>query len=398
MAESDKIKALGDGLVAEQKRSLKLAEAEAELGESRGRQTDPEDPAAPTSTKRESRRDPGYLEIRVGKHKDRVMRFAPGTDDHRRLADRNSDEYRDAFRNALFAERRALQSDLDTAGGNIAAPEVMLGELLANLDDPRYVRGLARKFTVTGEKLGTPVRTAKMVSAAWGAELSQPTEDTTLAFGKTSLTPHYITSLIKVSKDLLRNGAMDVEGIVMDETARDQGELEEKAVISGTGAGQPLGLFTASALGISTSRDVSTNNTTTAPTMDGLINAYQSLKAPYRARATWMFHRDCITLIRKFKDSANYYIWQPAQNPGQPDRILNAPVVDSEYVPNTFTTGLYCGIIGDFNYYWVVDRLMMDMQVLVEQYALTNQVGYLARRQVDGMPVREEAFARVKLG
>jgi HK97 family phage major capsid protein len=61
------------------------------------------------------------------------------------------------------------------------------------------------------------------------------------------------------------------------------------------------------------------------------------------------------------------------------------------------TTGNYVGILGDFSYYWIADALDMQVQRLVELYAATNQVGFIARREVDGMPVLEEAFVRVKL-
>ena len=69
----------------------------------------------------------------------------------------------------------------------------------------------------------------------------------------------------------------------------------------------------------------------------------------------------------------------------------------SEYAPNTFTTGLYVGIIGDFSRYWIVDSLQLQFQRLVELYAATNQVGCIGRAETDAVPVLAEAFARVKL-
>jgi hypothetical protein len=36
------------------------------------------------------------------------------------------------------------------------------------------------------------------------------------------------------------------------------------------------------------------------------------------------------------------------------------------------------------------------VQRLVELYAETNQVGFIGRAEVDGMPVLAEAFARLK--
>ncbi len=67
-------------------------------------------------------------------------------------------------------------------------------------------------------------------------------------------------------------------------------------------------------------------------------------------------------------------------------------------MPNTFTTGTYVGILGDFSYYWIADDIQLQMQRLAELYAETNQIGIIARAATDAMPVLEEAFVRVQLG
>ena len=69
----------------------------------------------------------------------------------------------------------------------------------------------------------------------------------------------------------------------------------------------------------------------------------------------------------------------------------------SEYAPSTFTTGLYVGIIGDFQWYWIAESLRFELQRLDELYAATNQVGFIGRLEADGMPVLAEAFTRVAL-
>jgi HK97 family phage major capsid protein len=71
--------------------------------------------------------------------------------------------------------------------------------------------------------------------------------------------------------------------------------------------------------------------------------------------------------------------------------------VTSEFAPNTFTTGQYVGILGDFSYYWVATSLNLTVQRLVELYAANGQDGFLGRHAVDGMPIFGEAFARVTL-
>ena len=69
----------------------------------------------------------------------------------------------------------------------------------------------------------------------------------------------------------------------------------------------------------------------------------------------------------------------------------------SEFTPNTFTSGLYVGSLADFSHYWIADAMDLQIKRLDELYARTDQVGFIGRPSVDGMPVLEEAFVRVTL-
>jgi HK97 family phage major capsid protein len=198
---------------------------------------------------------------------------------------------------------------------------------------------------------------------------------------------------------LLRRSAISADALVRDRLAYKIAVVAENAFLNGIGtAGQPLGVFTASDLGISTGRDVSTGNTAATPTFDGLKEAKYTMKGQYRGGANWIFHRTIVKLIDKLKDGEGRYIWQASVVPGAPDMILGIPVRESEYAPNTITGSAYVGILGNFANYWIADALTATIQVLIELYAGTNQNGYLSRMEFDGMPVLEEAFVRVKLG
>jgi len=190
---------------------------------------------------------------------------------------------------------------------------------------------------------------------------------------------------------------MGVDGIVRSRLGYKFAVVQDNAFLNGTGAQQPLGVFTASDNGIPTSRDVSTGNLATELRFDGLKECEYSIKAGYRRVASWIFHRDAVKMISKLKDGEGRYIWQPSVVVADPDRILDIPVRESEYAPNTFESGLYVGILGDFRFYWIIDALTLTIQVLLELYAATNQNGYIGRLEADGMPVLAEAFARVKL-
>ena len=314
------------------------------------------------------------------------------------------DEATTAFHNHLRAGSEStlrayndLQQGNPTQAGYLVTPEKFVKELIKEIDNTLFIRSKCKVMTLTGvQSLGFPQRTRRMNSAAWGTELSEPKKDKDLAFGKREFKPRPATAEILLSKTLMRN-APEVDGIVRAEMAYDFGELMENAYMTGDGADKPLGLFVASEEGISTARDIATGNTTTEMTFDGLTEAKYAIKNQYQAHLEWLFHRDGVKQLAKIKDKDGQYIWQPSVTENPPDRLMGRIVNMSEYVPNTFTAGNYVGLIGDFRNYWIVDSLTMEIQVLAELYARSNQIDYIGRLETDGMPVLEECFARVKL-
>lgn len=319
------------------------------------------------------------------------------TPEYRSLFER---AFRDGRESLAPDERRALQADSDTAGGYLVAPQQMTDSLLQAVDNVAVVRQLATKFSVPmAASLGVPSLDADPSDPDWTTELQTGSEDSAMTFGKRSLTPRPLAKRLKVSETLLRIASVSVEQIVRERLGYKFGVAQENAFMTGSGAGQPLGVFTASSQGISTGRDIATGNTATGITFDGLKSAKGVLKDPYLRDDSrrWIFHRDAVTQIEKLKDGNGQYIWQYSSQMGQPDMLLGIPVIRSEYAPNTFTTGLYVGLLGALRYYYIADSLALVIKRLNELYAESDQVGFIGRLECDGMPALEEAFVRVKL-
>lgn len=293
-------------------------------------------------------------------------------------------------------ERRALQADNDAAGGYLITPLELTDTVIQAMDNIFYLRQWATKHRIgMAGSLGAPTLKADPSAPLWTSEIGEVSQDSAMSFGLRELTPHQLTKLVLVSRKLLRM-LPNVEEFVLGRLAEIFAVAQENAFLTGSGSGQPLGVFTASAQGIGTGRDVSTANTTTTVTFDGLINAKYALKSQYLPRAKWLGHRDFFNMVAKLKDGDGQYLWNASTQAGQPDMLLGIPCGLSEYAPNTFTTGLYVGILGDFSKYWIVDG-PLETQRLYETYATTSQVGLLGRLESDGMPILEEAFVRVTL-
>jgi HK97 family phage major capsid protein len=298
-----------------------------------------------------------------------------------------------------YEQRSTMQKDNMVNAGYLVAPQQFVSELIKEINDLVYIKAASRVFQLSGaHSLGAPKRTSRASDFDFTGELTQAAR-TNIEVGKRELKPKYLSKEILVSKPLLRNSSVDggADAIVREELAYVYGITLEKAFLTGSNPNEPLGVFTASNDGISTARDVSTGNTATAVKFDGLKSAKGSLKAGYKANAVWMFHRDVITQISKEKDGNGRYLMQDSVVQGEPDRLLGLPVLESEFAPNTMTSGLYVGILGDWRNYWIAEALNFELQRLDELYARTNEVGFIARGEIDGMPVLEEAFARVQL-
>jgi HK97 family phage major capsid protein len=324
---------------------------------------------------------------------------------------RNSPQYRAVYSDWLAtgqlrqeripAEFRDTIIGTDAKGGFLATPTVLANELVRAVDNLTFVRQLARVFQLTeGKTLGVPRLSARMADANWTTEVAAVTEDTTMGLDRPDITPQLLSKLAKVSMRSLA-GISNIETVVMDELAYAFAITEEKGYLTGNGtAPNPLGMFTANANGIPAARDVSTGNTATALGAQNLFEMKYALKAGYRADPStrWLWSRPAINTIMQLKDSQNRYLWESSLQAGQPDRLLNIPVAESEYVPATFTTGQYVGLLGAMRYYWIAEvPTAFSMQRLTELYAATSEVGFIGRRFLSGAPVLGEAFVRSKL-
>lgn len=416
MGESTTLKGEIDAAESELRSLEALEAAEKELEETPGRKTDPGTPGwqgRGTYHDGEARRGEDGEEVDEDGTRYRTWKTKGGQVRKVPLAGPTQVAgYRKAYRNFLAAgqrsrsliardaESRDLQADVDTQAGYMVAPMQMAAGLIKFLDDQVFVRQFATVEMVTNaQSLGAVSLDADPDDGEWTSEITIGSADTAMKFGRRELNPTLCSKQLKISRKLLRLSS-DIENLVINRLGYKFAVTEEKNYLTGDGANKPLGLFTASSSGISTGRDVSTGNTTTQIRADNLISCKYALKAGYRGRPStrWIFHRDAMLQIALLKDGNGQYLWRQGLVAGEPDTVLNIPAAESEFAPNTFTTGKYVGLLGDLSFYWIAQAMGLDIQRLEELFALQNQIGLVGRLEADGMPVLEEAFVRVKLG
>ena len=298
---------------------------------------------------------------------------------------------------ALTPEQRALQVSDQSAAGYLVAPEQFQTELIKFLNNAVFVRGMGTVIPVTSaQSLGVASLDADPADPDWTSELGTGGEDSAMKVGKRKFVPHPLAKRIKVSRTLLQLTAGGAETLVRDRLGYKMATTEENAFLNGDGVNKPLGIFVASSDGVPASRDTVNATSSTAPEADALIAAKYALKGGYRGNAIWVLHRDAIGKVAQLKGSDGQYLWRMGMALNEPDRLLNLPIMESEYAPNAFTAGTYYAALYGPKFYWIADAFGMSVQRLDELYAEANQVGFISRSQVDGQQVLAEAFVRVK--
>ena len=302
---------------------------------------------------------------------------------------RASDEYRQSFWKAMrnknsYEVQNALQIGSDSEGGYLV-PDEFERTLVEALLEENIFRKLAKVITTASGDKKIPVVASKGTASWVDEEGAIPESDD--SFGQVSIGAYKLATMIKVSEELLNDSIFNLESYIAKEFARRIGTKEEEAFFIGDGTGKPTGIFNATGgaqLGV-------TAASTTAITVDEVMDLFFSLKSPYRKNATFVMNDATVKAIRKLKDGNGQYLWTPSLTAGTPDTILTRPVLTSAFVP-TIEAAKKTIAFGDFSYYWVADRQGRAFKRLNELFAATGQVGFMATQRVDGKLILAEAI------
>ena len=294
-------------------------------------------------------------------------------------------------------ESRTLQKDLDTMGGFLVIPETVVGSIIQDLDNQVWIRNLATKYKIKADSVGLPTLGNDVSDLTFTGEISPLSLDTAMDFEKRALYPHRLCKGIKWSRTLNSLGAVNVAQYIQSRLIYKLAVVEENCFLNGTGAGQPLGLFTVSDSGVGASRNCSDGNSTTEVKADGLINAAYFLKSQYLADKTcrWIFSRPVVQQIKKLKNGSGDYLYS-LDNAGIA-RILGIEVCMSEYAPSVCTTGKRIGILGPLSCYGIAEHDEYKLQTLTELYSLENCNASLIEKWIDGSPLIDQAFVAITL-
>jgi hypothetical protein len=210
--------------------------------------------------------------------------------------------------------------------------------------------------------------------------------------------------LSEAEQKILDDAAVNVESWLAGKVADKFARVEGAGFTTGTGVGQPRGLFayTTAATGDDSRswgqfEHVVTGangafHTTKADPLQDLLGAF---KDQYLQRASWLMRREVRTAIRKMKEAtSDRYLWEPSLQMGQPDRLLGYPARVDQYVP-AIATGSLSLAFGDIaEAYTIVDR--MGIRTLRDPFTAKPYVVFYSTKRTGGGAVNFEAVKFLK--
>ena len=253
---------------------------------------------------------------------------------------RASNEYKAAMLTALRTEFRQVSDVLEEgtdANGGYLVPEEYDRRLIDVLNEENIMRSLATKITTSGEhKINVA---ANKPAAAW-IEEGGAIQFADATFDQKLMDAHKLHVAIKITDELLYDNAFGLENYIITQFGKALANAEEDAFLNGDGNGKPMGMLADAETGVTTSG--------ASMTSDDIIDLIYSLKRPYRKNASFMMNDSTIAAIRKLKDNNNNYIWQPAYQAGEPDRLLGYTLHTSAFFPEK-AAGKVALAFGDYS-------------------------------------------------
>lgn len=302
-------------------------------------------------------------------------------------------------------ETRATDARTSTgASGGFALPEEIERTIARLGVDMSPIRSLATVRTV-----GTPdykeLIDVNGAAFEWIGETDTRAQTNTPDLAEIAPTFGMASAKPQATEESLDDLFFDVENWLIQSAAEAIYAGEGAAFVSGNGTKKPKGflagpapLSTAdSSRAFGTLQYIASAQAAAMPTSpDVFFDMIYSLRARYRANATWVTSKAVLATIRKYKEATtNAYMWQPALTAGQPSSFAGFPIVEAEDMP-AVGAGTFPLAFGDFKEgYLICDRV--GMRMTRDEITTPGYVKFYIRKRVGGAIRNSQSIKLLKI-
>lgn len=296
------------------------------------------------------------------------------------------------------AEKKILSPLTGEEGGYLVVDEFRT-EIIRKLRNLVYMEDLCTVINTQSAQVSFP--TLDIADSQTGIPTYAPNNSISSAelsnlLGKTTFTPHKRAVLVTVPMELIEDAVVDVFSLLTDWFSMRGAEIKETDLLTGNGVNLPIGLLKANGM-----PKLSIAGSTTNIVPEDIVKTVYGVRAVYRKDASFMMNRTTIQAIRLMRTDiggagTGTFMFQPSMQAGEPPTLFGYRLLESEFFTNPYASGAAAGdamlMFGNLKYYWIVNRIDMQVQRLNELYAANDQIGFRMRVRYDGAPVLADPF------
>ncbi len=299
-------------------------------------------------------------------------------------------------------EQKSMSIASNPDGGYLvpSETEAEIGRLLSKASPMRLIADVRQVSSAVYKK---PFATVGAASG-WVGETAVRPETATNTLAELQFPAMELYSMPAATQALLDDSAVNLDQWIAQEVETVFAEQESEAFVTGNGVNKPKGFMDYTKVANASWAWGSTGYIATGVAggfaasnpSDKLVDVIYALKAGYRQNGTWIMNRATQAAIRKFKDTAGNYLWQPAATADGTATLMNFRVMESEYMPD-IATDAHALAFGDFKRgYLIVDRV--GVRMLRDPYSSKPYVLFYTTKRVGGGIQNFEAIKTLKFG
>ena len=210
----------------------------------------------------------------------------------------------DTLKAWLGAEKAATgMGEVIDSEGAILAPSKFRDQLLMPDVETAVIRPRAIQVPMETNSLSVPsVEETSHASNLYGGVVCHWVDEGTAAtsskpkIGRVTLTLNKLLALAYVTAELIEDSIISLESLLPGMFQRAITYQEDEAFITGTGAGQPLGLLNSGCV-VAVAKE--TGQAANTIETDNILNMYSRLWTPGKSRAVWLVHPDAMPQLYK---------------------------------------------------------------------------------------------------
>jgi len=301
-------------------------------------------------------------------------------------------------------ETRATQTVTSTgSAGGFALPEIIERQIARLSVDISPIRQIATVRTV-GSPDYKELFDVNGAGFEWLGETDTRNQTNTPDLAEVAPTFGMASAKPQASEESLDDLFFDVESWLVSSAAEAIAQGEGVAFISGNGTKKPTGFLAGptpvttadSSRAFGTLQYIASGQSAALPTSaDVFYDLVYSLRARYRNNAQWVTSKLVLAALRKYKDTTNQYLWQPAVTAGQPATFMGYGITEAEDMP-AVGAGAFPLAFGDFKEgYLIADRV--GMRITRDEITTPGFVKFYVRKRVGGKLRNTQAIKLLKI-